>query len=167
MNSDDGIVARATHAVTAAAGYLAGAVLLLLMLLTVADVVGRYFFNSPINGVFDLTHFAVATMVFLGLSYCGWRGGHVVIELLYDRLKPVVRRRLRRVIELAGCVLFTFIAWRTVEQGFEVLEFGEASQMMELPLFPLYMVVAAGAGLFAWVMGVRVFLPEPESEDNP
>jgi hypothetical protein len=41
---------------------------------------------------------------------------------------------------------------------------GEASQMMEIPLFPLYIVVAAGSALFAWVMGFRVFAPEPESD---
>jgi TRAP-type C4-dicarboxylate transport system permease small subunit len=157
-------VARATDVVTSAAAFVAGAVLILLMLLTTADVAGRYFFNSPINGVFDLTHIAVSIMTFLGLAYCGYRGGHVVIELLYDKLPTRARRILNRVINLAGCVLFAMIAWRTLVQSIDVREMGEASQMMELPLFPLYCVVAFGAGLFAWVMGLRVFVPEPESD---
>ncbi len=137
-------LARATEIVASAAAYAAGAVLILLMLLTTADVVGRYFFNSPINGVFDLTHFAVSTMVFLGLAYCGYRGGHVVIELLYDKLPMAARGVLNRVINLAGCVLFALIAWRTAVQSIDVRDMGEASQMMEIPLFPLYYVVAFG-----------------------
>ena len=165
MSEDDNPIARATDAVTAAAAYVAGAVLLALMLLTTADVAGRYFFNAPIDGVFDLTHFAVSIMTFLGLAYCGFRGGHVAIELLYDRLARPVRRVLNRGINLAGCILFAVIAWRTAVQSIDVREFGEASQLMEIPFFPLYWLVAFGAALFAWVMGLRVFVAEPESED--
>lgn len=156
---------RATDIATSAAACVAGFALILLMLLTTADVVGRYFFNSPIGGVFDLTHFAVSIMTFLGLAYCGWRGTHVVIELLYDRLPPAARRVLNRVTNLAGCTLFGLISWRTAVQSIDVREMGEASQMMEIPLFPLYYLVAFGAGLFAWVMGLRVFIPEAESGD--
>ena len=59
MSERQSQLARATDIVTSAAAGAAGVVLILLMLLTTADVVGRYFFNSPINGVFDLSHFAV------------------------------------------------------------------------------------------------------------
>ncbi len=155
---------RATDLVTSAAAWAAGAALILLMLLTTADVVGRYFFNSPINGVFDLTHFAVSIMTFLGLAYCGFRGTHVVIELLYDKFPQPAQRILIRVVNLAGCILFGLIAWRTAIQSIDVREMGEASQMMEIPLYPLYYLVVFGAGLFAWVMGLKVFYPELESE---
>lgn len=163
MSARINAAARATDIVTSAAAGVAGLVLILLMLLTTADVAGRYFFNSPISGVFDLTHFAVSIMVYLGLAYCGWRGTHVVIELLYDRLPPAARRVLNRVINLAGCTLFGLISWRTAVQSIDIRDMGEASQMMEVPLFPLYYLVAFGSGLFAWVMGLRVFIPEAES----
>ncbi len=163
MSQPDNSIVRATDFVTSAAAGVAGLVLILLMLLTTADVVGRYFFNSPINGVFDLTHFAVSIMTYLGLAYCGWRGAHVVIELLYDKLPPFARRTLNRVINLAGCILFGLISWRTAVQSIDVREMGEASQMLEIPFFSLYCLVAFGSGLFAWVMALRVFIPEPES----
>ncbi len=162
MTTRQNSIVRATEIVTSASACVAGGALVLLMLLTTADVIGRYFFNSPISGVFDLTHFAVSIMVYLGLAYCGFRGAHVVIELLYDKLPAGARRVLNRVINLVGCVLFGLIAWRTWVQSIDVRDMGEASQMMEIPLFPLYYVVAFGSGLFAWVMGLRVFVPEPE-----
>ncbi len=166
MSGNDNKIARATDVVTTAAAYIAGAVLVALMLLTTADVGGRYFFNSPIDGVFDLTHFAVSIMVFLGLSYCGFRGGHVVIELLYQKLGRVARATVNRIVNIVGCVLFAVIAWRTAVQSIDVRDFGEASQLMEIPFFPLYWLVAFGAALFAFVMGLRVFIPEPEKEDT-
>jgi TRAP-type C4-dicarboxylate transport system permease small subunit len=155
-------IVRATDAVTAAAAAVAGLVLILLMLLTTADVAGRYFFNAPLGGVFDLTHFAVSIMVYLGLAYCGMRGTHVVIELLYDRLPAVLQGPLKRLTSLVGCVLFGLISWRTMVQSVDVREFGEASQMMAIPFYPLYWLVAFGCALFAWVMLLRVFIPEAE-----
>jgi len=157
-------IVRATDVVATAAAWAAGGALILLMLLTTADVGGRYFFDSPINGVFDLTHFAVAIMVYLGLAYCGIRGGHVVIELLYDRLPRWAQGPLNRLTNLAGCVLFGVISWRTAVQSIDVRDMGEASQMMEIPFFPLYVLVAFGSALFAWVLGLRVFVPQPESD---
>ena len=159
-------IVRATDAVSSAAAYAAGAVLLLLMLLTTADVAGRYFFNSPINGVFDLTHFAVSIMVYLGLAYCAMRSAHVVIELLYDKLPRFAQGVLNRITNLAGCLLFGIISWRTLVQSIDVREMGEASQMMELPYYPLYYLVAFGCALFAWVLGLRIFVPEPESDGH-
>ena len=164
MSARQSTLVRATDVVTSAAAGVAGLVLILLMLLTTADVAGRYFFNSPIDGVFDLTQFAVSIMTFLGLAYCGFRGAHVVIELLYDRLPPGARRVLNRVTNLAGCILFGVIGWRTAVQSIDIREMGEASQMMEIPFWPLYYLVAFGSGLFAWVLGLRVFVPEAESD---
>lgn len=165
MNGDGNRVARATEIVTTAAAYVAGAVLVALMLLTTADVAGRYFFNAPLEGVFDLTHFAVSTMTFLGLGYCGYRGGHVVIELLYRRLGPATRAALLRLINLAGCALFAVIAWRTAVQSIDVRALGEASQLMAIPFYPLYWLVAFGSALFAAVMALRAFVPEPDIDE--
>jgi len=157
-------VVHATSVVVTFAAYLAGIVLLLLALLTTADVVGRYFFNAPIIGVFDLTHFSVLIMVFLGLGYCGFRGGHVAIELLYDRLNRRTARILDRLINLIGCILFVVIAWQSVVQSIDVKEYGEASQLLLIPYYPFYWLLALGALLFAWVMALRVAIPESEEQ---
>ncbi len=164
MIQEENRVVRATNIVVTAVAYLAGFVLLALMLLTTADVVGRYFFNSPIIGVFDLTHFAVLIMAFLGLAYCGFQGGHIVIELLYDRLSPSTASVLLRLINFVGCILFLLIAWRSAVQSVDVREFREASQLLVIPFYPFYWVVAFGSVLFAWVMALRVFIPEPENK---
>ena len=166
MTPDEGPASRAVGILVTASAYLAGAVLVLLMFLTTADVAGRYFFNSPLNGVFDLTHFAVLIMTFLSFAYCAYHGAHVAIELLYNRLGRAVQRVLDRVINLAGCVLFALLAWRAVVQSVDVREFREASQLLTIPFFPFYWVVAFGAGLMAIVLALRLFLPVPESDET-
>lgn len=165
MTEADGPIARAIDFVVTASAYVAGAVLVLLMLLTTADVAGRYLFNAPLNGVFDLTHFAVLTMTFLSFAYCGYRGAHVAIELLYNKLGLATRRVLIRIINLAGCVLFVVIAWRAIVQSVDVRDFGEASQLLTIPFYPFYWVVAFGSFLFAIVLAFRIFVPAPEGDE--
>jgi TRAP-type C4-dicarboxylate transport system permease small subunit len=164
MPSRENRIARAADAVTTYLAYAAGIVLMLLMVLTTADVAGRYFFNKPITGVFDLTHFAVLIMV---LAYCGIKGGHVAIELLYDKLPPPVARVLDKFINLVGAVLFLVIAWRTAIQSIDVKDFGEASQLLLIPYHPFYYLVAFGCVVFAGVMFMRMFIPEDRHAAAP
>lgn len=159
-------IARATEIVVTVTAVVAGIFLVGLMLLTTADVAGRYFFNSPITGVFDLTHFAVLILTFLGVAYCGFQGGHIVIEMATDKLPPAPARLLKKIVNILGCLLFLVIAWRAAVQSIDVREFKEASQLLEIPFYPFYWVVSFGSVLFAWVMGMRVFIPEPEPENE-
>ena len=159
MKQNDHVIVRATGLVVTISAYLAGLVLVALMLLTTADVAGRYFFNSPITGVFDVTHFAVLIMVFLGLAYCGFQGGHVAIDILYNQLSRPIAVILNRIVNLIGCILFGLIAWRSLVQSADVKEFNEASQLVLIPFYPFYYILALGAALFAFVMALRIFVP--------
>ena len=164
MNPPEGPVARATDRLVTAFAYAAGLVLVGLMLLTTADVAGRYFFNAPLSGVYDFTHFAVLTMVFLGLSYSAWQGAHVVIELLYDYLPARAKTALRRLINVAGAAMFGVIAWQLTIESFDVRAFGEASNITMIPFFPFYWLAALGSAAFAWVMLYRAVVPEPRRD---
>ena len=166
MTRQENKIARATNLAVTATASVAGVVLLALMLLTTVDVAGRYLFNAPIIGVFDLTHFTVLIITFLGLAYCGYQGGHIAIELLSDKLPPAPARVLKKIVNGVGCLLFLVIAWRSAVQSIDVWEFKESSQLLSIPFYPFYWMVSFGSALFAWVMALRVFIPEPEDENE-
>src|SRR3990167_4792340 len=111
------IVVRVTSVAVTAAAIVACIVLVALMVMTTADVTGRYVFNKPIQGVFDLTHFAVLVMTFLSFAYAGFHGSHIVIELVYARLGKRAQNALKRVVSLMGFVMFAMIAWRAIVVG--------------------------------------------------
>ena len=165
MLSKDHALVRVTDKATTASAILAGVVLFGLMLLTAADVGSRYFLNAPLNGVVDLTRFSVLIMTFLGFAYCGFRGANVVIELLFNQLGPRVQTGLKRLANSLGCLLFSVIAWRSVVQSVDVREFNETSQLLTIPYWPFYVLLAFGAALFAWVLLLRIFVELPEEND--
>jgi TRAP-type transport system small permease protein len=166
VNQDQNKIVHTTRRIVTIAAYCAGIVLVALMLLTTADVVGRYFFNSPITGVFDVTHFAVLVMVFLGLAYCGFENGHVAIDVLYDKFNPKIAAILNQFVNLAGGVFFGIIGWQAMVQSVDVKEFKEASQLEAIPFYPFYYILAFGAALFAFVMVLRIFFPIEETSNH-
>ncbi|MFN3890189.1 MAG: TRAP transporter small permease [Beijerinckiaceae bacterium] len=129
---------------------LAGVFLLLLMAFTVLDVVMRYFFNAPFRGSLESTEFAMAVIVFLGLAYCGWAGGHIGVDLFEKLLEKPSMRFVPVMVHLAGAALFAVIAYQVVNETLHA--WTQATNMLRVPHWPFRLVAAFGSGLFAIVL---------------
>ena len=77
QNLDKGI--RSLNVLLAYAGSY---VLFGMMLLTIFDVIGRYVFNSPITGAFEITEAMMVTMVFFFIGYAQAKKSHVAVDLV-------------------------------------------------------------------------------------
>ena len=132
--------------------YAAGAALLWLMLLTVVAVVMRYVFNAPILGAQDISELSLAVVVFLGIPYCGWTGGHVAVDLISTVVGESRLRYTDTLMRLLGAVLFAVVAWQAMHQGLGALEYGEASNLVEIPHHPFMFLMSFGWLLFALVL---------------
>ncbi|HPQ96142.1 MAG: TRAP transporter small permease [Thiothrix sp.] len=121
--------------------------LFLLMLLTCADVTGRYLFNNSIDGAIELTRIGLAIMVFAELPVISWRGGHVVVDLL----DSIVSHRLIRVFSMLAALLIAtslyFVAWRIWELAERSLRRGEVTEYLKFPEGYLIYYIA----LMSWV----------------
>ncbi|MFC6671512.1 TRAP transporter small permease [Marinobacterium aestuariivivens] len=126
---------------------LAGVTLFALMAMTCVDVVGRYFFNHPLDGGTELTEVGLAILVFAEMPLITCRGGHVVVDILDRRLG----HRLVKVLGLLATLListaFYFLAVRIFELGERSLRRNEVSEMLQLPLG----LVAQYIAVMSWV----------------
>ncbi len=148
-----------------AAGYL----LLAVMLLTVIAVLARKVFALPIIGTQDLSEAGLVIIVFLGLAYAGLTGGHIAVDLISGFLDNRVSNILEGTIRLIGAVFFSIVTWQTVEQGFSALEYGEAFNLLPIPHYPFFFIVAFGTGLYAIVLltlSARSFAGRSEYESS-
>ncbi|MFQ5960773.1 MAG: TRAP transporter small permease [Candidatus Methylomirabilales bacterium] len=135
--------------------YLGGIMLLWLMGLTVVAVVMRYVFNAPILGAQDISELSLVLVVFFALAHCGWTGGHVAVDLIGTVLKPETLRWTDTLVRAISGLLFVYVTWQTMRQGLDALEFGEASNLVEIPHFPFILVVAFGSAVYALVLLVQ------------
>jgi TRAP-type C4-dicarboxylate transport system permease small subunit len=130
-----------------------GWVLMLLMGYTVLDVVLRYIFNKPFSGSLELTEFAMSAIVFLGIAYCGWIGGHVAVDILERPLENPRLRFVNVLLPLIGALLFAAIAWLSAVEALTSMH--RISNMMRWPHWPFQLTVAFGAAMYAVVLLVH------------
>ncbi|MBM3527136.1 MAG: TRAP transporter small permease [Alphaproteobacteria bacterium] len=131
----------------------AGGIMLLLMLVTVLDVVMRYVFNRPLASAWEFTEFSMALIVFLGIAYCGWTGGHIAVDVFAKWLDRPALRYLPSILSFIGAALFALIAIRATMETIATIE--QVSNMLRWPFFPFRFTVAFGSAIFAVVLFIQ------------
>ena len=132
---------------------LIGAGLLaVMMLLSTADVIGRYLFNNPIPGALELSGFMLVIVVFFGAAYAQVLKRHVSVDLLLAWLPQKAKPFFSLVSYFIGLSLFSLIAWQTVLSAGFKMQGNEVSSVLRIPVWPFMGIVAAGSALLALVL---------------
>ena len=77
-------------------------------LITFANVIARYFFNSNILWALEATVFLFAWLVLLGASYAVKKNAHLGVDAIVNMLAPS-QRRVFALISVACCLIFTLL----------------------------------------------------------
>ncbi len=124
-----------------------------LMLLVVADVVGRNFLNMPIRGVAEFAGRSVVAIVYLQLAWAIVSGrmtrAGFVINLLATRL-PRVRCLLEIVYLLIGALLFGLLitaSWGQFVDAWVTGQYIGVRGQFTMPTWPFRGLVVLGSGL--------------------
>lgn len=124
-----------------------------LMLLVVADVIGRNFLNAPITGVSEIAARSVVAIVFLQVSHAILQGRLTRADFLIRRIGarlPLTRRGLEAGFALAGAIVFALIVWaswgKTVT-SWTTAEFFGVQGVFTIPTFPFRAITIIGAAL--------------------
>ncbi|MGD9211746.1 MAG: TRAP transporter small permease [Desulfobacteraceae bacterium] len=114
------------------------------MLLTTADVAGRFLFNKPILGTIELTEIFVLIIVFSFLAHTQAQKGHISVDLFVNRFPGPVRLG----VELAGSaiclVLMGLIVWMSGIMTLELKQTALSSNNLHIPKYPLEIFVMIG-----------------------
>lgn len=133
---------RGIHRLSFILAVISGAILALMMFLTVADVILRYFFNKPILGAFELTEFMMVMMVFSGLAYNQVRKGNIGVDVVVNKLRDRARRIAGVIASLLGLGLFVLMTWRVVVYGLKIMREHQISRELGLPISPIIFLTA-------------------------
>lgn len=140
----------------------AGLLLTAMMLLTVADVFGRYVLNSPVPGAFEATEIMLALAIFAGLPIVTARGDHVAVRLIVDHLPAPVRRVLDLLADLTVAALLGGAAFLLFQRGDALAAYGDTSVLLRIPLAPVafaLMALSAAASVVAFARFVVALRP--------
>ncbi|MGE0798761.1 MAG: TRAP transporter small permease [Lautropia sp.] len=141
------LLTRATRALE----WIAALGLLSLIVLTFLDVVGRYVFNSPIEGTFEYVRILMAIVVFGALPLVSARNEHLRAGML-DHFVPDRLNAIREpLIQLASAAILALVQWRLVVETQSKWEAREVFAGLSIPLWlPIgYMAILCFAALLA------------------
>lgn len=128
--------------------YLGCFVLVIMMLLTTADVAGRYIFNTPILGVFEITEFMVLLLIFSFLGFTQQWKTHISVDLVFNKFPPKLRYFVDAANHLLCLVLMILITWRGIVKAMDLKEVGQQSPNLLIPAYPFVFFLAFGCAVF-------------------
>ncbi|HSR12479.1 MAG TPA: TRAP transporter small permease [Thermodesulfobacteriota bacterium] len=121
---------------------VAGVLFVLMSLATLANVIGRYFFNAPIEWAEEFSRYAFIWVVFLGAAYCSKANRHIVIDSIVLALPVRVRAFLQVFVDLLIMVLMGTLLY----YGWALTVFTtQPTSTLYVPMSVVYVVVPISA----------------------
>ena len=137
---------------------LAAVVLGAICLITLANVVVRYFTNYSFAATEEISVALMVVLALLGSATAVARRRHIAITILVERLPGPLKRFAEVIAETATLVMFLLLVWLGGELAWDVYRFEETSPGMGWPqwIYTIWLpVLAALIAVRAAVMIVR------------
>jgi len=117
-----------------------------LMLLTTADAGGRYLFNRPITGAYEITsNYLEIAAVFLAVCYGYREGAYIRVTFLVDRLPSKVKLYINYLVQVISMFYGVLLVIATSQQALRVIaDHTTLSSLDFIPLGPAYVIVPIG-----------------------
>jgi TRAP-type C4-dicarboxylate transport system permease small subunit len=141
---------------------LTATLLFFLMILTCADVIGRYFLNRPVAGGLELTEILLAGMIFTALPIVSYRGEHIAVGLitLPGRWVKVAQHFL---INILGSIMTAVLAYQLWLRALRLGRAGETTVELGIPMYYVALAISFLMALTAVAFFLRAFRGDSSS----
>ena len=138
------LIKRISGNVSEAAAWVAILATFIMLFLTVGDVMGRYFFNRPISGTFELTRLLFAISVFFAFAIAQFKQENLYITILYSRFNNRIQGILDLFSAIIGIGMFSLAFWHTLNYAQRIESVGQYTSVLRWPIHPWIYLAALG-----------------------
>src|SRR5512137_52905 len=129
--------------------WFGGGVLIAMMGLSVVSVIGRKFFDMPVQGDFELVQLGCAVCVACFLPWCQIEKGHVIVDFFTVNASV----RIKAWLDTAGALLLgasaALLAWRLALGTWSVWSTQETTMILGAPVWIGYAPLVPAFALLA------------------
>jgi TRAP-type C4-dicarboxylate transport system permease small subunit len=146
--------------------HIASAGLALLMFLTVVDVLGRYLFNRPVTGTFELTEMSMVLIVFLALGLAQHHQEHISLDLAYIHFPSWLKKATDLTVDLVNLAIVGAMTWQLYNYFVRMRDGNYTTAVLQLPIHPFVIVAIAGVAAYvlAILCGIGAAIKKPRGE---
>ena len=141
---------RSLEIASSAGMYIGMGLIMIMVLLVVVHVIGRYLFDYPVPGQIELTCFMMVMSVFLMAGYTQLQKGHIAVDMFFEKYSKKTQVRIDIIVYILCLALAVLICWQSFVRGNTIMEAGQKSTILGIPQFPVIYVMAIGWGLFSF-----------------
>ena len=125
--------------------------LLILLAITIADVVMRYFFRSPITGTVEIARMMMVCMV-PAFVVALIEKRHIAVGFIVDMFGRKVQLAFDTVGYLLGAILMGLMSYQGFIDTYRRLSGRHVYTMLRIPTWPFYMLFTVSVGVLAIVI---------------
>lgn len=119
--------------------------LLMMMLLGIADVIGRYFFKNPIIGTLEIFEILLPGIVLFSLAHTQRAKAHIAVDVFYLRFPPRFRAIVGLAINLWAILFFAIVTWRGTQLAILHWHTGRKISNISVPIYIIDLFIPVGA----------------------
>lgn len=128
---------------------VAAASIFLMMSAMFIDVVGRYVFNSPLLGGFEMVEFLMALSIFTAVPFLATGKTHIRVDIL-DNFGSLGGRRVRdSLLNIASGIISALMAYVLWIKAASLARYGAYTDVLEAPVAPLVYAMCLLMGVSA------------------
>lgn len=135
--------------------YFAMASTFVMMLLATGDAAGRYIFNQPIRGAYEITEqYLMVVAVFLGVGRAYHEGAFIRVTFLVDHLPQRVKVGVKYFVQILSIVIGVAYVICQARQTLRCIATRMTLDVWGVPLWPTYAIASLG---LLFVTGALLF----------
>ena len=124
-----------------------------MMCLTTADAAGRYIFNLPIPGAYEITaDYLMIIAVFLGTTYAYRKGAYIRVTFVVDSIPRQARLVVGYFVQLVSILYGVVLVIATIQQALRTISKGTQMDISGIPLGPAYVIIPIGLFFMSLLM---------------
>jgi TRAP-type C4-dicarboxylate transport system permease small subunit len=148
---------RLTELVSRFISNIAAIILFALVILTCADVIGRYFLNAPVVGAVELVRICMAGIIFFSLPILFFREEHIIVDLIPFFRSGILAWILNLVMICISIFIALTIADRISDYAIRAFEDEDVTEYLSIPRYIVVSLITLSIYASALFSTIRIF----------
>lgn len=133
-----------------------GIVLFLIMILVAVSVFFRYALGQPILGNQEIVEIGMSVVVMLAIPYTSFTNQHIRVDIFDHVLGDFGRFFADLISRSIGVFVLVLLVRKSWGKALDAYEYGDVTNMIEVPVWIAYAAICFGMGLFILVLILKI-----------